>query len=150
MIKIVSFVDWFKHYEQTIKEFQKRLWKNVELIKLKPSKRKSIKDILNEESKILLNFLDKQKWYKILLYIDSKQFTSIEFYDFIQKKQMLESNILFIIWWAYGVDIDTIWSHIDEKISLSNMTFPHIQAIMMLYEQLYRVFAIKKGSNYHH
>ncbi|MBT3728592.1 hypothetical protein HOF65_05880 [bacterium] len=30
------------------------------------------------------------------------------------------------------------------------MTFPHAQAIMMLFEQIYRVSCIKKGINYHH
>ena len=38
MIKIISFVDSFKHYAEPIKEFQKRIWKEVELIKLKPIK----------------------------------------------------------------------------------------------------------------
>jgi 23S rRNA pseudoU1915 N3-methylase RlmH len=30
------------------------------------------------------------------------------------------------------------------------MTFPHAQAIMVLLEQLYRIFMIKKCSGYHH
>jgi hypothetical protein len=38
MIKIISFVDSFKHYDEPIKEFQKRLGKDIELIKLKPIK----------------------------------------------------------------------------------------------------------------
>ncbi|MDR3150541.1 MAG: 23S rRNA (pseudouridine(1915)-N(3))-methyltransferase RlmH [Candidatus Peribacteria bacterium] len=38
----------------------------------------------------------------------------------------------------------------DFKFSLSKMTFPHAQAIMVLLEQLYRIFMIKKCSGYHH
>ena len=150
MIKIISFVDSFKHYEQPIKEFQKRLGKQVELLKLKPSKKKNTNEIINDESKILLSLLEKEKWYKVLLYINSVDMSTTEFYNFIESKQMNYWNIVFIIGWAYWVDIDIIWKYIDKKISFSAMTFPHIQAIMMLYEQLYRVFSIKKGSNYHH
>ncbi len=150
MIKIISFVDSFKHYEQPIKEFQKRLGKQVELLKLKPSKKKNTNAIINDESKTLLSLLEKEKWYKVLLYIDSVDMSTKEFHDFIELKQMTHSNIVFIIGWAYGVDIDVISKYIDKKMSFSSMTFPHIQAIMMLYEQLYRVFSIKKGSNYHH
>ncbi|NCO32139.1 23S rRNA (pseudouridine(1915)-N(3))-methyltransferase RlmH [bacterium] len=42
------------------------------------------------------------------------------------------------------MDYDMIKDSIDFKISLSPMTFPHAQAIMMLFEQIYRVFCIKK------
>lgn len=61
MIKIISFVDSFKHYDEPIKEFQKRLGKQVEFVKLKPSKRKEIHEIVGEESKELLKVLEKEK-----------------------------------------------------------------------------------------
>ena len=72
-IKIISFVDSFKHYNEPIKEFQKRLGKNVEFIKLKPSKKKESVEIVKEESKELIRVLEKLKWYKVLMYINSKQ-----------------------------------------------------------------------------
>ena len=150
MIKIISFVDSFKHYENPIKEFEKRLGKQVSFIKLKPSKRKEINEIIDEESKELVIVLEKEKWYKVLLYIDSKQLTTEDFYKLVEDKQMQYSNIIFIIWWAYWVNFDLIKNNIDFKLSLSPMTFPHAQAIMMLFEQIYRVSCIKKGVWYHH
>ena len=150
MIKIISFVDSFKHYDEPIKEFEKRLGKQVSFIKLKPSKRKEINEIIDEESKELLNVLWKEKWYKVLLYIDSKQLTTEDFFDLVEDKQMQYSNIIFIIWWAYWVNYNLIKDNIDFKLSLSPMTFPHAQAIMMLFEQLYRVSCIKSGIKYHH
>jgi 23S rRNA pseudoU1915 N3-methylase RlmH len=30
------------------------------------------------------------------------------------------------------------------------MTFPHLEAILILLEQIYRVSMIRKGSGYHH
>jgi len=150
MIKIISFVDSFKHYDEPIKEFQKRLWKQVDFIKLKPSKRKESKEIIKEESTELNKVLNKTKWYKVLMFINSKQLDTIEFSKLIEDKQMQYSDIVFIIGWAYWVDLSLIEKNIDFKISLSPMTFPHAQAIMMLFEQIYRASCIKKGIKYHH
>lgn len=150
MIKIISFVDSFKHYETPIKEFQKRLGKSVDFVKLKPSKRKEAHEIVKEESIELNKVLEKQNWYKVLLFIDSKQLDTIAFSKMIEEKQMTFWNIIFIIWWAYWVDYELIKSNIDFKFSLSPMTFPHAQAIMMLFEQIYRADCIKKWVKYHH
>ena len=150
MIKIISFVDSFKHYDEPIKEFQKRLWKTVEFIKLKPSKRKEISEIIKEETLELQKFLEKEKGYKILLYIDSKQLSTEDFSKLIEEKQMQYANVVFFIWWAYWVDFKVIKDKIDMKLSFSPMTFPHAQAIMMLFEQVYRVSCMKKGIRYHH
>ena len=150
MIKIISFVDSFKHYDEPIKEFQKRLWKQVNFVKLKPSKRKESKEIVKDESIELNKVLEKTKWYKVLLYIDSKQLDTIEFSKMIEEKQMQYSDIVFVIGWAYWVDYELIKTNIDFKLSLSPMTFPHAQAIMMLFEQIYRSVCIKKWIWYHH
>lgn len=150
MIRIVSFVDSFKHYDEPIKEFQKRLWKTIDFVKLKPSKRTSIQEILLEETIELKRYLEKTKWYKVLLYIDSKTMGTIEFSKFILDVQMKYTDIIFIIGWSYWVDFEKIKDLIDFNMSFSPMTFPHAQAIMMLYEQLYRVSCIKSGVKYHH
>lgn len=150
MIKIISFVDSFKHYDTPIQEFIKRLGRDVNFVKLKPSKRKESHEIVSEESKELAKVLEKTKWYKVLLYIDSEQMDTLKFAKLIEEKQMLFSDIVFIIGWAYGVDYTLIQKDIDMKISLSPMTFPHAQAIMMLLEQIYRASCIKKWIRYHH
>lgn len=150
MIRIVSFADSFKHYDEPIKEFQKRLWKTIDFVKLKPSKRTSIQEILLEETIELKRYLEKTKWYKVLLYIDSKTMDTIEFSKFVLDVQMKYTDIIFIIGWSYWVDFEKIKDLIDFKMSFSPMTFPHAQAIMMLYEQLYRVSCIKSGVKYHH
>lgn len=150
MIKIISFVDSFKHFEIPINEYLKRLQKEVFLMKLKPVNKWSTREIVKAETQILKETLAKTKWYKVLLYIDSKEFDSMWFSDFIEKNRDLYSDVVFIIGWAYGVDFDMIKDQIDFKLSLSPMTFPHIMAIMILLEQIYRWLSIKKGSEYHH
>ncbi len=150
MIKIISFVDSFKHFESPINEYLKRLQKEVSLMKLKPVNKWSIGEIVKAETLILKETLSKTKWYKVLLYINSKEFDSMWFADFIEKNRDLYSDIVFIIGGAYGVDFELIKDEIDFKLSLSPMTFPHIMAIMILLEQIYRWLSIKKGSEYHH
>jgi 23S rRNA pseudoU1915 N3-methylase RlmH len=61
MIKIISIVDSFKHYNEPVNEFLKRLGKKVELVKLRPSKSKEIEKMINEETKELQKILLKTK-----------------------------------------------------------------------------------------
>jgi 23S rRNA pseudoU1915 N3-methylase RlmH len=61
MLKIIIFSDSFKHFEESIKEYEKRLSKEIEIIKLKPSKRKEAIDIISEETNILKEKLEKEK-----------------------------------------------------------------------------------------
>lgn len=150
MIKIISFVDSYKHFEVPINEYLKRLSKDISLVKMKPINKGSIGEIVKSETQILKETLLKTKWYKVLLYINSREFDSVSFADFIEKNVDTYSDLVFIIWWAYGVDYDLIKDQIDFKLSLSPMTFPHIMAIMILLEQIYRWISIKKGSEYHH
>lgn len=149
MIKIISFVDSYKHFDIPIKEYEKRLSKDVKITRLKPYKW-TPKEIIKRESEELKKVLQKEKWFKVLLYIDSKEYSTERFHDFINDKIMNYSSITFVIGWAYWVDYEEIKWEIDAKISLSPMTFPHIMALMILLEQLYRVKKIKEGSSYHH
>lgn len=150
MIKIITPCDSLKHFSEPIWEFLKRLGKDIELKKIKPSKRGEPAEIVREETGELLKILEKEKAFVVLLYIDSKQLSTQEFYDFIEDKKMNFGNISFVIGWAYGVDFPRLEKYIHSKISLSAMTFPHAQAIMMLLEQIYRVGCMKKGIKYHH
>jgi len=106
--------------------------------------------MVKDESIQLGEVLKKEKGYKILLYIDSKQISTEDFFLLIEEKQMKYSDVVFIVGGAYGVDYERIKNEIDMKISFSPMTFPHAQALMILLEQIYRVSCIKKGVQYHH
>jgi len=145
-IKIISFIDSFKHYENPIKEFQKRLGKTIELIKLKPVKNWNI---IEKETDILIGILNKEKWFKIVLNPNWKNLSTEEFYDLIELKKQIYKNIIFIIWWANWIEYSRIKHLVDFELNFWKMIMPHILIILVLIEQIYRITMIKKWTNYH-
>lgn len=58
------------------------------------------------------------------------------------------SHITFIIGGSLGVDEDLL-RKANLRLSMSNMTFPHQLARLILLEQIYRCFKINSGETYH-
>jgi len=146
MIKIVSFVDSYKHYDEPIKEFIKRLWKEVEIVKLKPVKNW---DIIEKETDIFKEYLNKENWFKIVLNPNWKNISTEDFYEFIESKKQNYKNIIFIIWWANWINYSKIKHLIDFELNFWKMVMPHILILLVLLEQIYRISMIKKWTSYH-
>ena len=86
----------------------------------------------------------------ILLDEHGREFRSVEFASFLQKKLSSGSrDIVFIVGGAYGFS-DEVYGRADGRISLSKMTFSHQMVRTVFAEQLYRAFTIMKGEPYHH
>lgn len=88
--------------------------------------------------------------YVILLDDKGKQYTSVDFARFIEKKtHTVPKRLVFIVGGPYGFS-DEIYARANEKISLSKMTFTHQMVRLVFAEQLYRVMTILNGEPYHH
>lgn len=86
----------------------------------------------------------------VLLDEHGKEFRSIEFSQWIEKKMnVVNKRVVFIIGGPYGFS-QRIYDIASEKISLSKMTFSHQMIRLIFVEQLYRAFSILNNSPYHH
>ncbi|NUJ97998.1 23S rRNA (pseudouridine(1915)-N(3))-methyltransferase RlmH [Candidatus Gracilibacteria bacterium] len=149
MYKVISIFDSLKHFEEGVKEYEKRFGKNIELIKLKPSKKDNKEEVKKEETKKLIEILEHENAYKILLDIQGKHFNTEELTKIIEQKKQSFSNIIFIIGGVYGYQED-LYKYVDMKLSLSSLTFPHGLALLILFEQIYRMETIMIGKKYHY
>ncbi|MGY5353304.1 23S rRNA (pseudouridine(1915)-N(3))-methyltransferase RlmH [Wenyingzhuangia sp. IMCC45467] len=86
----------------------------------------------------------------ILLDEKGKEFRSVNFANFLQKKMNSGiKQLVLVIGGPYGFS-DTVYSKAQGKISLSKMTFSHQMIRLFMVEQLYRGFTILKNEPYHH
>ena len=86
----------------------------------------------------------------VLLDDKGKDFTSIQFSKYLQKKMNAgHKQLVFVIGGPYGFS-DAVYAKAIEKVSLSKMTFSHQMIRLFFVEQLYRGFTILKGEPSHH
>lgn len=86
----------------------------------------------------------------VLLDENGKQFNSVAFSSYLQKKMNSGiKQLVFVIGGPYGFS-DAMYQMAAGKISLSQMTFSHQMVRLFMVEQLYRAFTILKNEPYHH
>lgn len=149
MYKIIAIYDSLKHFEIPIKEYEKRLGKNLKIVQLKPSKKDTVEEIKKDETLRLIEALSKEKGCKVLLDIGGQNCTTENFLKFLETKQQTYGNITFVIGGVFGFTSD-LKKHVNESFSLSLLTFPHNLALLNLLEQIYRIESIKSGKSYHY
>ncbi|ALU74524.1 23S rRNA (pseudouridine(1915)-N(3))-methyltransferase RlmH [Tenacibaculum finnmarkense genomovar finnmarkense] len=86
----------------------------------------------------------------VLLDDKGKDFTSIGFSQYLQKKMNSGiKQLVLVIGGPYGFS-DAIYKKSTGKISLSKMTFSHQMIRLFIVEQIYRGFTILRNEPYHH
>lgn len=149
MIRIICIGKIKEDYlKDAVDEYVKRLNKytKIDIIELPDFNYDLKKTLETERNNILKNI--KSNDYNILLDIDGKELTSIEFSNTIDKIRNNYANINFIIGSSYGVHND-IKNIVNERISFSKLTFPHQLFRVILLEQIYRSFKILNNEEYH-
>ena len=102
-----------------------------------------------KEGELILNKLAATDQL-VLLDEKGKEFRSVEFSSFLQKKMNAGiKRMVLVIGGPYGFS-ETVYKKAQGKISLSKMTFSHQMIRLFVMEQLYRGFTILKNEPYHH
>lgn len=144
---------WLKEgiaeYEKRMKAFSKL--ELVEVIDEKaPEKLSEAQKIqvINQEGQRLLKHI-KEDEYVILLDLKGKEMSSEELASKIETLEVNgKSTIDFVIGGSLGVSED-LRKRSDFQWKLSNCTFPHLLCRLIVLEQVYRAFTIRKNTPYH-
>lgn len=115
---------------------------------------KNVKSLSKElqkarEGEQILKFLQPGD-YLVLLDEKGKEFTSLKFADYIEKKtHTVPKRLVFMVGGPYGFS-EAVYAAAHEKIALSKMTFSHQMIRLLFIEQLYRAMTILNNEPYHH
>ncbi len=142
-----SLQDLIVEYEKRLRHYIKF---ELEIIPdIKNAKNLSEAQQKEKEGELILKNLNATD-VLVLLDEKGKQFGSVEFSDYLQKKMNSGiKQLVLVIGGPYGFS-DAVYTKAQTKISLSKMTFSHQMVRLFLVEQLYRAFTILKNEPYHH
>ena len=133
-------------YQDRLKHYC--IFERIEVQDVKNPKNFSKEEIKRKEAISILSKLSPND-FLILMDENGKEFSSVEFANWIEKRNLLPQNIIFVIGGAYGFD-SSLYERMNMKLALSKMTFSHQMVRLIFLEQLYRAFTITKGEPYHH
>ena len=142
------------YYIEAIKEYVERTKHyipfEIEIIpELKNTKNLSTEQQKEKEGELILKSLQSGD-YIVLLDEKGKEFRSVEFASWMERKlSNAGRRLVFIIGGPYGFS-EKIYQIANEKLSLSKMTFSHQMIRLIFVEQLYRAMTILNGGPYHH
>lgn len=141
------------HFQAGIKDYTERInhylpFKITVIPDIKNTKSLSEEQQKAKEGEEILKHV-KPSDTVVLLDERGKEFKSIEYASWIQKKQNTARNLIFVIGGPYGF-AQEVYQRANELISLSRMTFSHQMVRLIFTEQLYRACTIIKGEPYHH
>lgn len=143
-----------KHYITAIADYVERVKHyasfDMEVIpELKNTKSLSMDQQKGKEGETILKALQPGD-VVVLLDEHGKEFRSIEFANWIERKMhTVNKRLVFIIGGPYGFS-PSVYQAAQEKISLSKMTFSHQMIRLIFVEQLYRAMTILNNGPYHH
>ncbi|MDE6133771.1 MAG: 23S rRNA (pseudouridine(1915)-N(3))-methyltransferase RlmH [Oscillospiraceae bacterium] len=110
---------------------------------------KEIFTALANEGKSIAAILNGKDCYNITMCIEGKQLSSEKFAEKIGKISVEgKSTLNIVIGSSHGIS-EEVKSQSDLRLSMSEMTFPHQLARVMVLEQVYRAFQILNGGKYH-
>ena len=145
-----------RFYIEAFNEYAKRLQSYCKLQLVEPAEirlgddpsGKEISAALDKEAGGILAAIPADS-YVVALCVEGKEAPSEAMAELIsQRENSGKPRLCFIIGGSYGLS-PKVKARSDLKLSMSQMTFPHHLARVMLLEQIYRAFQINSGGKYH-
>lgn len=143
-----------KYFADAIGEYQKRLIHYIPFEMEVIPDIKNVKNLSEEQQKskegeLILKSLQTGD-YLVLLDDKGKEYTSMKFAEYIEKKtHTVPKRLVFVIGGPYGFSQE-VYNKANEKLTLSRMTFSHQMVRLIFVEQLYRAMTILNNEPYHH
>lgn len=143
-----------KYFADAIAEYEKRLIRyipfDIDIIPdLKNTKSLSEEQQKQKEGELIIKNLQSGD-YVVLLDDKGKEYTSMKFADYIEKKtHTVPKRLVFIVGGPYGFSQE-VYNLANERLTLSRMTFSHQMVRLIFVEQLYRAMTILNNEPYHH
>lgn len=141
-------------WKEALAEYQRRLQHYVPfelqaLPEVKNTKNLTMSQQKMQEGVLIRKAMQAGDWF-VLLDEQGKEYTSMEFAAYLEKKiQIVSRRLVFVIGGPYGFS-DEVYQIASERLSLSKMTFSHQMIRPIFVEQLYRAMTILRGEPYHH
>jgi len=146
-----------KFYREAVAEYKKRLLRfcNIEIIETHEEKipdnagRATVKQIKAKEIMHVRKRINPGGKV-IALDLKGEKLDSVGFAHKIESYMTSgSSNLIFVIGGSLGLDDDFLKNETHFRFSMSDLTFTHRLARLILVEQLFRSFKIIKGETYH-
>ena len=146
-----------KYWRDACAEYVKRLsaFCKMEIVELAESRlsynpsEKEIMSALEQEAKAIKPYCEKKGAVNIAMCIEGEQLSSVKLSKKISGFAVQGfSTVNFIIGSSFGI-AEEIKKQSHLRLSMSEMTFPHQLARVMLLEQIYRSFQIENNTKYH-
>lgn len=141
------------HIKEGLDIYLKRIafYVPIEVVDIQDIKEKklSVEKQKELEGNSLLKYITK---FDYVIVLDEKgiEYSSEEFASHLQKQMNRGiKSLAFITGGPYGFSKE-VYSHSQERMSLSRMTFPHQLVRLIFIEQLYRAITILNNEPYHH
>lgn len=145
-----------RYFRDAVAEYQKRLSRYckldiIEVADEKTPDRASEAEeclILQREAERILRHV-RADAYCVALAIDGTRYDSVALSGHLEGLALSgKSTLVFVIGGSLGLH-ETVLRRADERLSFSDLTFPHQLMRVILLEQLYRCFRIRNHEPYH-
>jgi len=139
--KLAALRDLETHYQGLLKAYAR-----LSVVELAEGRGEPARQLKEEAERIRPQLLAVR--CPVLLSADGPPRSSEAFAQWLGARMDRGESLAFAVGSSHGFD-SALKAEVREHLSLSPMTFPHDLSRVMFLEQLYRAFAILKGTPYH-